>query len=341
MDYTHDQFVDAFRRRYGKGAQVSTALYRQIMKTGNAGFDRLEAFKNLPELAGRLKRKIVCDSGRLVRQVDAEGVVKFVTRLSDGLEVESVVIPMFRRYTLCVSSQVGCRMGCRFCETGRMGLLRDLTASEIVGQLFTARHQLGYPIRNVVFMGMGEPLDNLDQVIGAIRVMEDQRGLDIARRHITVSTAGLTAGIDRLARIEGQPVNLAISINAPVDDIRDFLMPINRANPLAALRASLKRYPLTRKSTLFFEYVLIEGLNDRQEHALALARYLNPLKAKLNLIPYNPSPGSDFHPPSVETHDRFRTWLVAERVFVRNRHSQGERIMAACGQLGGTSPRQT
>lgn len=334
--YTHDQFVEVFRRRYGKGSHYGGAVYRQVMKSGRSVLAGLDAFRHSPALAGRVENDLACRPGRVVRRMAQDGVVKFVTRLSDGLEIESVVIPMFRRYTLCVSSQVGCRMGCRFCETGRMGLVRSLTAAEIVGQLFAARHELGYNnVRNVVFMGMGEPLDNLDQVVQAIRVMGDQRGLDISRRHITVSTAGLIAGIDRLAEIVDRPVNLAVSLNAPIDDIRTLLMPINRTNPMQALRKSLMRYPLIKKAAFFFEYVLIQGVNDRQEHASALARYLAPMKVKLNLIPYNPSPASDLQPPSADAYDRFHAWLVAERVFVRKRSEKGARIMAACGQLGG------
>ena len=305
------------------------------MKTGKTAFDGLDAFARLPELAGQLDTDLVLSPGRLVKRVSDGGVVKFVTRLADDLDIESVVIPMFRRHTLCVSSQVGCRMGCRFCRTGKMGLLRNLTAAEIVGQVFAARHHLGIDVRNVVFMGMGEPLDNLDNVVQAIRVLADQRGLDIARRYITVSTVGLTTGIDRLARIEGPPVNLAVSLNAPTDDIRSLIMPINRSNPMAALRDSLLRYPLAKKSAFFIEYVLIHDLNDRQEHAKALARYLAPLKVKLNLIAYNPAPGSELKPPSVQAYERFHAWLVAEKIFVRRRSEKGGRIMAACGQLGG------
>ena len=335
LDTTHDQFVDAFRRRYGKGSHISTPVYRHVMKTGKTAFHELAAFSGLSEMAGQLKTDLVLSTGRLVKRVSGGDAVKFVTRLADELDIESVVIPMFRRQTLCVSSQVGCRMGCRFCRTGKMGLLRSLTAAEIVGQVFAARHQLGIDIRNVVFMGMGEPLDNLDNVIQAIRVLTDQRGLDIARRYITVSTVGLTAGIDRLARIGGAPVNLAVSLNAPTDDIRSRLMPINRSIPMAALRDSLLGYPLARKSALFMEYVLIQGINDRQEHARALARYLAPMTVKLNLIPYNPAPGCEWHPPSAEAYQRFHAWLVSENVFVRRRGEKGGRIMAACGQLGG------
>lgn len=332
---THDQFVAAFRQRYGKGSGTGTAIYRHVMKHGKTTFDGLDAVARFPEMAAQLASDLFLTPGRLVNRVSDGGVVKFVTRLSDGLDIESVVIPMFRRYTLCVSSQVGCRMGCRFCRTGKMGLLRNLTAAEIVGQVFTARHQLGFDVRNVVFMGMGEPLDNPDNLIQALRVLVDQRGLDIARRYITVSTVGLTAGIDRLARFDGGPVNLAVSLNAPTDDVRSQLMPINRTIPMAALRDTLLGYPLAKKSALFVEYVLIQGVNDRQEHAAALARYLAPMKVKLNLISFNPAPGSGLLPPSVHAYERFHAWLVAEKVFVRRRGERGGRIMAACGQLGG------
>lgn len=337
LDTTHDQFVDAFRRRYGKGPHIGTPVYRRVMKTGNASFTRLDALANYPELAERLEIELALSPGRLVNQVSDGGVVKFITRLPDDLDIESVVIPMFNRNTLCVSSQVGCRMGCRFCRTGKMGWIRNLTAAEIVGQVFTARHQLGVEVRNVVFMGMGEPLDNLDNVVQAIRVLADQRGLDIARRHITVSTVGLITGIDRLARIDGPPVNLAVSLNAPNDDIRSTIMPINRFNTMADLKAALLRYPLARKSVFFMEYVLIRGVNDQQAHAIALARFLSPMKVKLNLIAYNPSSDSELTPPSVDAYERFHAWLVAEKVFVRRRGEKGGRIMAACGQLGGKS----
>ncbi len=335
LDQTHDQFADLFRRRYGKGTHYSTPIYHHVMKIGKTALNGLAPFDRFPELAGQLESDLMQPPGRLVKQVSDGGVVKFVTRLADDLDIESVVIPMFRRHSLCVSSQVGCRMGCRFCRTGKMGLLRNLTAAEIVWQVFAARHRLGFNVRNVVFMGMGEPLDNLDNVIQAIRVLTDQRGLNIARRYITVSTVGLTAGIDRLARLAGPPVNLAISLNAPDDDIRSRLMPINRSIPMAVLRDTLLGYPLSKKSVFFVAYVLIQGVNDRHEHAGALARYLAPMKVKLNLIPYNPAPGADLKPPSAETYERFHDWLVAEKIFVRRRREKGGRIQAACGQLGG------
>ena len=335
FEHTHDQFVDAFHRRYGKSAYYSSPIYRLVMKHGKIAFGDLDRFARFPELVRRLQAELVLTTGRLVKKEIDNGVIKFVTGLADDLTIESVVIPMFRRHTVCVSSQVGCRMGCHFCRTGKMGLIRNLTSSEIVEQVFFARHRLGANIRNVVFMGMGEPLDNLDNVIQAIRVLEDQRGLDIARRYITISTVGLTDGIDRLARIDGGPVNLAVSLNAPDDVIRSQLMPINRAHPMAALKASLRRYPLAKKSSIFVEYVLIQGVNDRPEHVRTLSRYLSPIAVKLNLIPYNPAPGAVWIPPSPATIQQFRNWLEAEGIFVRRRREKGERMMAACGQLGG------
>jgi len=305
------------------------------MKTGGKAFDQLKTPARYPDLIESLTHDLVVSAGRIVKQVTDDGIVKFVTRLKDDLDIESVVIPMFRRNTLCVSSQVGCRMGCRFCRTGRMGLIRNLTAAEIVGQVYSARHRLGIDVRNVVFMGMGEPLDNLDNVVQAIRVLADQRGLDIARRYITVSTAGLIPGIDRLAAMDDGPVNLAVSLNAPDDDIRNTIMPVNRSNPMDQLKAALMRYPLARKSAVFMEYVLIEGINDQPEHAHALARYLSSLDTKVNLIAYNPSAESALKAPSARAVERFHAILIKEKIFVRPRREKGGRIMAACGQLGG------
>jgi len=332
---THDQFVDAVFQRYGKKAHYSSPVYRQIMKNGQTDLPVLGAAGRTPQWLDQPQADGGPIRGKVVERTDDGGVLKFVTRLADGLDIESVVIPMHRRHTLCVSSQVGCRMGCRFCRTGKMGLIRNLDAGEIVEQVFAARHRLGLDVRNVVFMGMGEPLDNLDNVVRAIRVLEDQRGMDIARRYITVSTAGVVEGIDRLARLDDGPVNLAVSLNAPNDDIRSRIMPVNRNNPMAALKASLLRYPLRKKSAFFMEYVLIEGINDRPEHARSLARYLTPLPVKLNLIAYNPTPDSGLQAPSPEAYERFRSWLVAEKIFVRRRGEKGGAIMAACGQLGG------
>jgi 23S rRNA (adenine2503-C2)-methyltransferase len=336
LNLTHDQFTEAFFRRFGKGPHYSTPIYRNVMKTGKPDVKELSVFCRLPELALVLESELALLQGQRLTKVTSGNVVKLITELSDGMQIESVVLPMYKRNTLCISSQVGCRMGCRFCQTGKMGLLRNLTVEEIVGQVFAARYRLGFEIRNVVFMGMGEPLDNFDNVTQAIRVMEDQRGLDIARRYITISTAGLIKGIDRLARISGDPINLAVSLNAPTNEIRSRLMPINRSMPMEDLKQSLEKYPLSKKSSLFIEYVLIQGVNDTREDALTLGRYLHSLNTKVNLIPYNPSPGCGFSPPSAKGFERFYGWLVEQQLFVRRRTEKGGRIMAACGQLGGS-----
>ncbi len=335
LGHTHNRFVEAFQQRYAKRAFYSSPIYRQVMKEGRLALGELEAFDGAEKLARQIESELVVTTGKLMQKESDGGVLKFVTELFDGLTVESVIIPMFNRHTLCVSSQVGCRMGCRFCRTGKMGWIRNLTASEIVEQVFTARHLLGVDIRNVVFMGMGEPLDNLENVVQAVRVLEDQRGMDIARRYITISTVGLIDGIDRLADLDGPPLNLAVSLNAPDDEIRSRLMPINRTYSMPVLKDALMRYPLGKKTAIFVEYVLIRDINDQPEHARALSAYLSSLKVKVNLIPYNPAPGSRWQPPSAETFQRFRALLENDHVFVRRRREKGEHIMAACGQLGG------
>ena len=228
-------------------------------------------------------------------------------------------------------------MGCLFCETGSNGFYRNLDTEEIVGQVYAARFHFGYDIRNVVLMGMGEPLNNFDNVVQAIRVLSDQRGLNIHRRHITVSTVGIINGIRKLAGLNWRDLNLAVSLNAPNDTIRSRIMPINRTAPMEKLRQALMDYPLKRKSAIFIEYVLINGLNDTRESARQLAEYLKPLKTKVNLIPVNPNTYADtrFETPSQEDMNRFYGWLTENGLFVRKRTARGLGLMAACGQLGG------
>jgi 23S rRNA (adenine2503-C2)-methyltransferase len=245
-----------------------------------------------------------------------------------------VVIPMANHSTVCISSQVGCAMGCRFCRTGRMGWRRNLTAAEIVAQVYTVKVKMGAAVRNVVFMGMGEPLDNLDNVMQAIAVLSDQRGLDIALRHITLSTVGLAPGIRRLAAQGWPQLKLAVSLNASNDEMRNRLMPVNRRHPMGSLKQALGQYPLARGNTIFMEYVLIRGVNDDPQSAAALAAFFQGLDVKLNLIAYNPSDGSPFEPPAEEDLDRFHQALIDQRIFVRRRSSKGSGILAACGQLG-------
>jgi 23S rRNA (adenine2503-C2)-methyltransferase len=208
-----------------------------------------------------------------------------------------------------------------------------------VAQVYTVKVVLGITLRNVVFMGMGEPLDNLGSVTQAIEVLGDQRGLDIARRHITVSTVGLVDGIEKLAALNWPQLKLAVSLNAPDDAVRQRLMPVNHRYSMADLKRALLNIPLARGNALFMEYVLIKGINDQPEQAHAVADYLTGLPVKLNLIPCNPDPDGPFASPEAETVDRFLATLIKRKVFVRLRTSKGAQIRAACGQLGNASTR--
>ncbi len=274
----------------------------------------------------------------VVRRAKEGELTKFIQRCPDGLETESVVVPM-RGYTrtwktLCVSSQVGCARGCAFCETARLGLLRNLSCAEIVGQVVAARREHGDELRNVVFMGMGEPFDNFDAVVHAIRVITDRSGLSLGLRRIAVSTAGVTAGIRRLAAVGWKRLDLAISLNAPNDEIRARIMPIARVEPMSALLEALKAYPLRNCQFFMIEYVLIPGLNDAREHARELAEYLRPLACIVNVIPYNPRHDSPWDAPTEESVLRFVSWLDEAGQPVKRRITKGRTLMAGCGQLG-------
>ncbi len=268
---------------------------------------------------------------------------KFIQRHEDGLETESVLIPMLQKtggttFTLCVSSQVGCAMGCRFCETAQMGLMRNLSAAEIVGQWHAAVHQCGQRVKNIVFMGMGEPMDNLDQIIHAIQVLTDHNGAGIPASNIAVSTVGRIDGIRRLAEFVRQPgfrrLNLAVSINAPNDEIRSSIMPINRSAPMAELMGALLEWPMRRSAAICVEYVLIPGVNDADSHCDELCSYLKPLRCSLNIIPYNPRRDSPWPAPDENSVKRFLERAIANGQFVKRRQTKGRSAMAACGQLG-------
>jgi 23S rRNA (adenine2503-C2)-methyltransferase len=274
------------------------------------------------------------DLMKVIDVVSDGDVTKFVSSLDDEARIESVLIPAPGRTTLCVSCQVGCRMGCLFCATGRMGFVRDLTPVEIVWQFHAARAHLHGEVDNLVFMGMGEPFDNLASVMEAVRVMSDQRGLDIATSHITLSTAGHADGIRALAAMPPPRPRLALSLHTADNALRNRLVPLNRRYPLARLKDALLAFPLGSRGLFLVEYVLLSNLNDSQDDALRLARYLDGLPVRINLIAYNPCDGMAFSAPPVERVHSFRNWLTGEGLFVRVRPARGTGIMAACGQLG-------
>ena len=295
---------------------------------------------------------------RIVRREQEDAVVKFCLEArgvpgGPGLETESVIIPMSNFHgttwnTLCVSSQVGCRMGCTFCETARMGLVRNLSAAEIVSQFLVARDLLAEPdvgraapyryfasgMRNIVFMGMGEPLDNLDEVAQAIRVLCEPNGIAFPMSQITVSTVGRIDGLRRLGELGWPNLRLAISLTAPTDELRSRLVPINNAMPLADLHRALREYPLPRRGLFVFEYVLLKGVNDSREHARQVAAWCRGLRGVVNLIPYNPQRDAAYETPALETILAFMAELRRNHVFVKWRHSRGRDMMGACGQLG-------
>ncbi len=274
-------------------------------------------------------------------QRSRDGTVKWLLRLDDGNGIETVFIPEEDRGTLCISSQVGCSLNCSFCSTARQGYNRNLSTGEIVAQLWIAQRTLrayGYgdrPITNIVLMGMGEPLLNFDNVVGAIGLMLDDFAFGLSKRRVTLSTAGVVPEIDHLREV--CDVSLAVSLHAPNDALRDQLVPINRKYPLRELIAACKRYVDRQpRRRITFEYVMLAGINDGVEHARELVRLLKGVPSKLNLIPFNPFPGSGYDTSAADAIDRFRDIAMAADIMTVTRKTRGDDIDAACGQLAGS-----
>jgi len=261
---------------------------------------------------------------------------RYLFEVSPGMKVESVFIPEDKRDTICLSTQVGCAVGCLFCVTGRLPMRRNLSAGEIVGQVLALRseHAIQSKRLNIVIMGMGEPLHNYDNVMKAIRLMADPEGLSISPRRITLSTSGVVPGIDALGAEPLIP-NLAISLNATTDEVRDQLIPINRKWNIAALLEACRRFPLEKRRRITFEYVLIEGVNDSPEDARRLAALLKGLKKKINLIPLNADPWLRLKPPSESRILAFQEILIGRSITAYIRRPRGADVSAACGMLAG------
>jgi len=268
------------------------------------------------------------------RLVSADGTEKYLWGLEDGNRVETVLIREGARKTLCLSTQVGCRYRCPFCASGKLGYKRDLSVSEIVSQVLYAGKLSGEKITNVVFMGIGEPLDNIANLQKAIRLINDRGGIGIGARKITVSTCGILPGIEAMAGF-GLQVELSVSLHAVSDKVRDILVPANRKYPLKALIRACKSYYEKTGRIITLEYTPIEGLNDSRKHAFKLAEIAREIKGKVNLIPCNAGKESAYVPAGRKTLIMFRDILVAEGVTATVRKSKGEDILAACGQLAG------
>jgi 23S rRNA (adenine2503-C2)-methyltransferase len=324
-----DLAVSLGASRY-RGRQLATWIYRK-------GIVDLEMMTDLPrEFRARLAETHAIVVPTLERETPSQdGSRKLVFRLEDERRVSAVLMPDDGRTTLCLSTQVGCGFGCAFCLTGTMGLDRNLTAGEILGQLIVANGLLGIDERvtHIVFMGMGEPLANYANLVTSLRILTDPRlGLGYSPRRLTVSTVGLVSGIDRLAR-EDLKVNLAISLHAASDEVRGRLMPVNRSWNLDALMAAVRRYPLAPRQRIFFEYVMLEDVNDSPEEARQLARLLRGIRAKVNLIPFNDWESSGFRRPPLARILAFQAILLDAGITTTVRWSKGEDIGAACGQL--------
>ena len=308
-------------------------LYRWIYRRGVTDFNVMTDLGRA--LRARFSESFAISTPRVVAdEQSTDGTRKFVLELTDRKRIESVFIPDTPSMTFCISTQVGCAMGCGFCLTGKMGLVRNLTAGEIAGQvrvLAAATDMLDFPF-NIVLMGMGEPLHNYDNTMKALRILHAEHGLAISPRRVTLSTVGIVPGLERLAREPLMP-NLAVSLHATTDEQRTKLVPPNAKYPLVEILEACRRFPLKKRSRITFEYVMLDGVNDTPDDARRLVKLLSGIKAKVNLIPLNPAPGIPYDRPSDKRVDRFAQVLADRHITVSVRKSRGLDIRAACGQL--------
>ena len=346
LDFDLDGLA-VFCEHLGEKRFRATQLFRWIHQKGAQDFDQMS------DLAKSLREKLkACAQVQpltpISRHDSADGTIKWLFDVGDGNAVETVFIPEADRGTLCISSQAGCAVGCRFCSTGHQGFSRNLTTGEILSQLWFAEHTLRKQfnttdrvISNVVMMGMGEPLQNYNALVPALRSMLDDHGYGLSRRRVTVSTSGVVPMIDRLGL--DAPVALAVSLHAPTDALRDNLVPLNRKYPLHELMDACRRYLAhAPRDFITFEYCMLDGVNDQPEHAQALIDLVKPKRGqgepvpcKFNLIPFNPFPASGLTRSSVATVKAFAELLSAAGIITTVRKTRGDDIDAACGQLAG------
>jgi 23S rRNA (adenine2503-C2)-methyltransferase len=326
--------MEAFFVEIGEKPFRATQLLQWIHQRG---VDDFSAMTNLSKpLRTRLAERCEIRVPEIAyAQNSADGTCKWLLQLDDQNRIETVFIPEDDRGTLCVSSQVGCALECSFCSTARQGFNRNLSAAEIIGQLWVARRELGEGrVTNVVLMGMGEPLLNFNNVVAATNLMLDDFAYGLSKRRVTLSTSGIVPALDRLAEVSD--IALAVSLHAPDDELRNELVPINRKYPIKELLAACKRYVgRENRRKVTFEYVMLDGINDTPAHAKALIRLLSHVPSKVNLIPFNPFPGSNYRCSSPENIRRFSDMLHAAGLIATTRKTRGGDIDAACGQLVG------
>lgn len=333
--------IEAYFAGIGQPAYRATQLCNWIFQKDVRD---IAAFTNMSRpLREQLMRDIRLPQYRILdhQRSGDDGTRKLLLEFADGACVETVIIPVRDKLTQCISTQVGCRMGCRFCMTGSAGLQRQLSADEIIAQVFAVRDVLKEPERigNFVFMGMGEPLDNYDASARAVRTLTDARMLGYSHRHVTISTCGLIEGIRRMGA-EELPCHLALSLHGTTDEQRNAIMPVNRSQGLDQLLRCLREYPLRNRKRITIEYLLIRDHNDGIEDARRLARLLAGVRCKINLIPYNEHPAAAFRAPDPEQVLRFQRILTEKHYTTLIRRSGGADIDAACGQLAGKRAEQ-
>lgn len=342
LDLTRDELSEIVKPNF-RAKQIFEWVYKKNART----FDEMT---NLPkDTRENLASEFYFDPLNCVRsETSRDGSIKYLFRLKDGKTIESVLLPMkeeltdengkierHARYTICVSSQVGCKMGCSFCLTAKGGFVRNLTPGEIVGQILWIKRENNIPYErrvNIVYMGMGEPLDNLTNVSKAVSILKDNDGLAIGSRRQTISTSGLASQIKKLGELD-LGVLLAISLHAVTDELREKLMPINKAYNIAAVMDAVREFPIDMRKRVMFEYLIMDNVNDKLSDAKALVKLLHGIKAKVNLILFNPHEGSPYKRPSIENVEKFRSYLQERGVTCTIRQSKGLDISAACGQL--------
>lgn len=328
--------LEQFLQGQGKERFRATQIFKWIYQQDAGSFEEMTNISK--DLRTELSKSATISKLETdTVEMGSDGTRKYLFNLEDGHAVEAVLIPIEGRNTVCISSQVGCAMACEFCLTGTFKLTRNLTTAEIVNQIMAIRLDVrdrGEEIRNIVMMGMGEPLHNLDNVIPAIQIMIDGNGLQLSNRRVTVSTCGLVPEMERLGR-EIPNVNLAVSLNATTDELRNRIMPVNRSYPLKDLMNACKKFPLPGRRKVTFEYVMLGGINDTLEDAKRLLRLTSDIPNKVNLIPFNEHEGCDFKAPTQAAIDAFHSYLIDRHVTVITRDSRGGDISAACGQLKG------
>ncbi len=326
--------MEVFISGFGKEKYRARQLMKWLYQSNTGSFEEMTNLSKIfrmqiQDMAGIVDPKIE------KVQISKDGTKKILFRLEDNLFIESVLIPGKNHWTICVSTQAGCRMGCKFCMTGKQGFKRNLLPSEITGQISVLRASMpeGDDIKNIVMMGMGEPLANYENTLKAIRIITSDFGFGFSNRKITVSTCGIAPVINQLGK--DICVNLAISLNAPDDKTRSYLMPVNKKYPIEILLDACRNYPMPGRRMLTFEYILIAGINDSPEDAEKLARLLKGIRCKLNLIAFNEFPGSTFQTPSQDSIRTFQQVLLNHHYTSIIRASKGSDILAACGQLSG------